>query len=76
MPRPKNKVPSYLPHKRSGQARVRIKMGSRYQDISLGPYGSRSVVGGNISSSREGRLLAGYCSPPAAQLRYPMLEKA
>ena len=36
MARPKNKIPSYLPHKRSGQARVRI--GGR--DIYLGTFGS------------------------------------
>jgi hypothetical protein len=36
MARPKNKIPSYLPHKRSGQARVRI--GGR--DIYLGVFGS------------------------------------
>jgi hypothetical protein len=36
MARPKNNIPSYLPHKRSGQARVRI--GGR--DIYLGAFGS------------------------------------
>jgi integrase len=36
MARPRNKVPSYLPHKPSGQARVRI--GDR--DVYLGPFGS------------------------------------
>ena len=40
MARPKNPVPSYLPHKKSGQARVRLKNGSRYRDVYLGEYGS------------------------------------
>ncbi len=40
MPRPKNQVPSYLLHKKSGQGRVRLKYGSRYRDIYLGEYGS------------------------------------
>jgi hypothetical protein len=35
MPRPKNKTPSYLFHQKSGQARVRIRVGSRYRDIYL-----------------------------------------
>ncbi len=36
MARPKNKVPSYLPHSASGQARVRF----HGRDIYLGPFGS------------------------------------
>jgi hypothetical protein len=36
MARPKNKIPSYLPHPASGQARVRVKG----RDFYLGPYGS------------------------------------
>jgi integrase len=36
MARPKNKIPSYLPHPASGQARVRFNG----RDIYLGPYGS------------------------------------
>jgi integrase len=36
MARPKNKIPSYLPHPASGQARVRING----RDFYLGPYGS------------------------------------
>lgn len=40
MPRPKTSTPAYLPHKKSGQARFRIRSGSRYRDIYLGPYGS------------------------------------
>jgi integrase len=36
MARPKNKIPSYLPHPASGQARVRVNG----RDIYLGPYGS------------------------------------
>ena len=36
MARPKNKIPSYLPHPASGQARVRVNG----HDIYLGPYGS------------------------------------
>ena len=40
MARPKNPAPSYLLHKKSGQARVRLKNGSRYRDVYLGEYGS------------------------------------
>ena len=36
MARPRNKIPSYLPHKPSGQARVRISG----RDVYLGPFGS------------------------------------
>ena len=36
MARPKKKIPSYLPHPASGQARVRVNG----HDIYLGPYGS------------------------------------
>jgi hypothetical protein len=36
MARPKNKIPSYLPHAPSGQARVRVNG----RDVYLGPYGS------------------------------------
>jgi hypothetical protein len=36
MARPKNKIPSYLPHTASGQARVRVNG----RDVYLGPYGS------------------------------------
>lgn len=36
MARPKNRIPSYLPHPASGQARVRVNG----HDIYLGPYGS------------------------------------
>ncbi len=40
MARPKNPAPSYLLHKKSGQARVCLKNGSRYRDVYLGEYGS------------------------------------
>lgn len=36
MARPRKKIPSYLPHSASGQARVRVNK----RDIYLGPYGS------------------------------------
>lgn len=36
MARPKNRIPSYLPHPASGQARVRVNG----RDIYLGPFGS------------------------------------
>ena len=36
MARPKNKIPSYLPHIASGQGRVRVNG----RDIYLGPFGS------------------------------------
>jgi hypothetical protein len=36
MARPRNRIPSYLPHKPSGQARVRISG----RDVYLGPFGS------------------------------------
>ena len=36
MARPRNKIPSYLPHPASGQARVRVNG----RDIYLGPFGS------------------------------------
>lgn len=32
MPRPKNQFPSYLYHKKSGQARVRLKVDGRYRE--------------------------------------------
>lgn len=40
MPRPRNTSPSYLLHKPTGQARVRLRVGSRYRDIYLVDYGS------------------------------------
>jgi integrase len=40
MPRPKNASPSYLLHKPTGQARIRLRKGNRYQDYYLGEYGS------------------------------------
>jgi hypothetical protein len=54
MPRPKKTVPSYLHHKTTGQARVRIKVGSRYRDIYLGPYNSPE------SRQKYQRILAEY----------------
>ena len=54
MSRPKNPAPTYLLHKRSGQARVRIKTGNRYRDIYLGKYGSPE------SLEKYQRVLAEY----------------
>ena len=55
MPRPKNQFPSYLYHKKSGQARVRLKVGGRHRDIYLGKYDSPE------SHEKYHRLLAEYC---------------
>ena len=52
MPRQKNAIPSYLLHKRSGQARVRING----RDYLLGPYGSEE------SRIRYGELIAKFAS--------------
>lgn len=52
MPRQKNAIPSYLLHKRSGQARVRI----HGRDYLLGPYGSEE------SRIRYGELIAKFAS--------------
>ena len=54
MARPKNQSPSYLYHKKSGQARVRLKVGNRYRDIYLGKYDSPE------SREKYHRLLADY----------------
>ena len=54
MPRPKNPTPSYLLHQKSGQARVRLKNGSRYRDVYLGEYGSPE------SLEKYHRVLAEY----------------
>ena len=52
MARPKNKIPSYLPHPASGQARVRFNG----RDIYLGPYGSpESQAGIRSAHCRERR---------------------
>ena len=48
MARPKNKIPSYLPHTASGQARVRING----CDVYLGPIGS------NASKQAYARVIA------------------
>ena len=40
MPRPRNLTPSYLLHRPSGQARVRLRENGRYRDVFLGKYGS------------------------------------
>ena len=40
MARPKKPAPSYLLHKPTGKARVRLKEGTRYRDVYLGEYGS------------------------------------
>ena len=52
MPRQKNAIPSYLLHKRSGQARVRING----RDYLLGSYGSEE------SRIRYGELIAKFAS--------------
>jgi hypothetical protein len=44
MARPKNPAPSYLLHKKSGQARVRLKIAGRHRDVYLGDYGSPESV--------------------------------
>ncbi len=44
MARPKNPAPSYLLHKPTGKARVRLKQGTRYRDVYLGEYGSPESV--------------------------------
>ena len=54
MPRPKNPTPSYLLHQKSGQARVRLKNGSRCRDVYLGEYGSPE------SLEKYHRVLADY----------------
>ncbi len=54
MPRPKNPTPSYLLHQKSGQARVRLKNGSRYREVYLGEYGSPE------SLEKYHRVLAEY----------------
>ena len=51
---PKNPAPSYLLHQKSGQARVRLKVGTRYRDIYLGKYGSAE------SLEKYHRVLAEY----------------
>lgn len=58
MARPKNKIPSYLPHPASGQARVRVNG----RDIYLGPFGSPE------SKQAYARFLAEHCGngePPS-----------
>ena len=40
MARPRNATPSYLLHRRSGQARVRLRVGGRFRDFYLGPFNS------------------------------------
>lgn len=52
MPRPRNALPSYLLHKKSGQARVRIEG----RDYLLGPYGSAE------SRVRYGEVIAQFAS--------------
>ncbi|RLT11619.1 MAG: hypothetical protein DWI21_02370, partial [Planctomycetota bacterium] len=52
MPRQKNAIPSYLLHKKSGQARVRIAG----RDHLLGRYGS------DESRIRYGELIAKFAS--------------
>ena len=52
MPRPRNALPSYLLHKKSGQARIRIEG----RDYLLGPYGSEA------SRIKYGELIAHFAS--------------
>ena len=40
MPRSKKASPSYLLHRATGQARVRLKINGRFRDVYLGAYGS------------------------------------
>ena len=70
MARPKNPVPSYLLHKKSGQARVRLKEGSRYRDVYLGEYGSpesldnyRQVVADYLGNGSQDPNKPGAMSP-------------
>jgi hypothetical protein len=44
MPRPRNLTPSYLLHRPSGQARVRVRIGDRSRDIFLGKFGSPESI--------------------------------
>jgi hypothetical protein len=57
MPRPKNPSPSYLLHRASGQARVRIRSGGRDQDVYLDEYGSPE------SLEEYHRILAEHSAP-------------
>ena len=70
MARPKNPAPSYLLHKKSGQARVRLKNGSRYRDVYLGEYGSpesyekyRRIVAEHLGDNGQNRADAESASP-------------
>jgi len=58
MARPKNRIPSYLPHPASGQARIRVNG----RDIYLGPFGSPE------SKQAYARFIAEQCGngePPS-----------
>ncbi len=44
MPRPRNLTPSYLLHRPSGQARVRVRVNGRYRDVFLGKHGSPESI--------------------------------
>jgi hypothetical protein len=62
MARPNNPAPSYLLHRKSGQARVRLKNGSRYRDVYLGEYGSPESCEKYRSVVAE-QSQAGTCQP-------------
>ncbi len=70
MARPKNPAPSYLLHKKSGQARVRLNSGSRYRDVYLGEYGSpesyekyRRVVAEHLGDNGQNQASQDSVSP-------------
>jgi len=55
MARPRKKIPAYLLHNKSGNARVRIRVNGRYRDFYLGEYGSPE------SLDRYKQLIAEHC---------------
>jgi len=66
MARPKNRIPSYLPHAASGQARVRVNG----RDIYLGPFGSPE------SKQAYARFIAEQCgNGEAPSLTVPKGER-
>ncbi|NLE37860.1 MAG: hypothetical protein GX621_07535, partial [Pirellulaceae bacterium] len=82
MPRPKISTPSYLLHKPTGQARVRLKIDGRFRDVYLGEYGSpesrekyhRLMVehyGGNGQGPAES-----VSTPPADSVDWTVAELA
>ena len=73
MPRPRNLTPSYLLHRPSGQARVRLRENGRYRDVFLGKYGSAE------SLEKYHRLLAEQSainSPPTNVDAQPTMTEA